>query len=98
MAPSERPPDGDVVYRVLAHSRRRHVLDILSGSDSRVRLADLAADIASRERDESDEADEEEYVERVQISLYHSHIPKLEEIGVVDFDAADKTVSSTTDR
>lgn len=56
-------------------------------------LADLAAEIASRERDEPDETGREEYVKRVQISLYHSHIPQLEEIGVVDFDADDKTVS-----
>lgn len=78
MASSERSLDSEEarVHRVLAHTRRRHVLDVLSESDSPMTLADLAADIASRE---SDETADREYIEQVQISLYHNHIPTLDD-------------------
>lgn len=92
MVSSERPLDSDEarLHRVLANSRRRHVLDVLGESDSPVTLADLAADLASRE---SDETADRERIERVQISLYHNHVPKLDDVGIVEFDATERTVS-----
>lgn len=95
MTHSEQPLDGDEasVYRALAHSRRRRVLDVLSESDSPMALADLAADIASRESKESEETADEASIERVQISLYHNHVPKLADASIVEFNASKRTVS-----
>lgn len=93
MTYSAQPLSKTKIYRVLANSRRRHALQILCKSNSSIPLADLAADIASRELDESDETDNEEYIERVLISLYHTHVPKLEDMGIVEFNATKRTVS-----
>ena len=72
-------------HRLLAPKRRRLVLDALAGRTAPVELDDLAADIAAREYG-SDTADEET-VESVAVTLHHIHLPKLVEIGVLDYDS-----------
>lgn len=71
-------------YRLLAADRRRLALDILAGQTTPVELEELAAGIAARE-DESTSVDEET-LERVAITLHHTHLPKLAEAGVLDYD------------
>lgn len=56
-------------------------------------LADVATEIASLELPDSDEGPDWELIERIYISLYHRHIPKLDDYGLVEFSMARRTVA-----
>lgn len=83
--------DETKLYDALANARRRQALRVLCESDAPLALADLAREVAAREESGTEASDEA--IERVQISLYHVHLPKLEESGVVEFDPSQRTVS-----
>lgn len=84
--PTSRP-DGELAHltvsqrhRLLADKRRRLVLDVLADRASALDLDLLAADVATREGDSKTQA------ATVAISLYHHHLPMLDEFDVLDFD------------
>ncbi|WP_340100657.1 DUF7344 domain-containing protein [Salinibaculum salinum] len=70
-------------HEVLSSGRRRRVLSVLSESNLPIDVAELARAVSTREY-ESDESDEQR--ERLQIELHHVHLPKLQELNVVDYD------------
>jgi hypothetical protein len=77
-------PSLDTVFDLLSDQRRRYVLyHLVNAADDTVDYEDLAEQVAVWEAggDPSDE-----HVERVATDLYHSHLPKLTESNVVDFD------------
>jgi len=76
-------------FELLEPERRRLALAVLEKRSSRLDLADLAADVAERERG-SDAT-----VREVRIDLHHAHLPKLAAAGVVDYDPATHTVAPT---
>lgn len=82
-AGAEHLPESEY-HRLLAAERRRTTLDVVAESTAPVELEDLAATVAAREtgRDVVDE----EAVERVARSLHHSHLPKMDDLGVIDYD------------
>lgn len=82
----------DRVFDALSHSRRRLLLSALRNV-SEPTLHELAARIASLERDRPQEAVAGETVERVYLSLYHAHVPKLVDHGLVRFDETDGTIA-----
>ncbi|WP_435074253.1 DUF7344 domain-containing protein [Halorubrum sp. HHNYT27] len=82
----------DEVFEVLSSSRRRLILYNLHRRGGRAVLRDLARDTAEAESD--DEVDDD-VVKRFYISLYQTHVPKLEEVGLVQYDSDTKTVSLT---
>ncbi|MFC7154053.1 hypothetical protein ACFQPA_01105 [Halomarina halobia] len=81
----------DYVFRALAHSRRRYLLYTLK-ERSRWTLTDLATKIAAWENEIAEEAVTVEARDRVYISLYHAHVPKLVEDGIVTFDGETGTI------
>lgn len=93
MTDSIQAVDKTKVHRALANPRRQHALYLLSKSDSSMELAEIAIGVASRELDESDEDADGEYTEQVLISLHHNHIPKLEDMGIVEYNETEKTAS-----
>ena len=75
----------DRVFHALADARRRCVVRLLHDHGS-LTLADLADEVASRERgarlpDVSGDA-----VRDVYLSLYHRHLPRLEAADVAEYD------------
>lgn len=78
------------VFDALGHDRRRRVLDVLDEAGTALSLSDLARSVARREHAPRHPMDET--VKRVRISLYHRHVPKLEDAGLVDYDPDDRTV------
>lgn len=70
-------------HRLLAVDRRRIALDVLAERTAPVELSALATAIAARE--DGCDASDEGTVERIELSLHHSHLPKMEEFGVVDY-------------
>lgn len=73
----------------LAHQQRRRVLGILQAADAPLGLADLAVELARRD----DEEDVWERAEHHRLKLYHRHVPKLEDVGLVEFDEERRAVS-----
>lgn len=75
----------DEVFTALSHPRRRYLIYTLANGSDEETLAELAAKIAAWERDKpvADVSDEER--DNVHISLYHSHVPKLAGLGILDY-------------
>lgn len=73
----------DELYEALSRERRRRILSVLAETEGPLGVDELARAVAARERDarpaDLDEAD----VERVRVSLYHRHVPKLADAGLV---------------
>ncbi|MFW6152755.1 MAG: DUF7344 domain-containing protein [Halobacteriota archaeon] len=84
--------DKDDVFEILSNARRRRLLFLLYGRDEPAELGDLAQDIATTEA--GGEADRNQY-KRMYISLYQTHVPKLEEYGVIEYDPETKLVELT---
>jgi|GEM_PF-1073182 len=86
----------DETFTVLGNERRRLVLGYLQHADeTAVEVGDLATSIAAWERDKS--PSEISYDERkaVRTSLHQLHLPKMEEVGFVEFDKRCGTVTLT---
>ena len=82
----------DEVFVALGHPRRRYLLYALVNGSTEAPLSDLAADIAAWELDKP--ASEVTAAEQrdVHISLYHSHVPRLASLGIVDYHEAENVI------
>jgi hypothetical protein len=81
----------DHVYGVLGHSRRRYLCYSLLG-DTQWSLTDLATRIAAWENEISTDEVTEPQRKRVYVSLYHTHVPKLVDKDVIEFDDEEETI------
>lgn len=75
----------DVAFGVLRNARRRYVLYFLREESPR-ELGDLAEQIAARENDTTVEALSSKQRKSVYTALYQTHLPKLADVGVVEYD------------
>lgn len=85
----------DEVFDVLSNSRRRRFLYLLYKRGGEADLRDLARDIAAAENDVPPEEVEDQVFKRLYISLYQTHVPKLEDHGLVTYDKDEKHVEMT---
>lgn len=78
----------DDVFHLLQCGRRRAVLRILSANDDQsvFRMRDVAEAVAAWEHDTTVAKLHSDQRQRVYISLYQSHLPKLDEHGVIAYD------------
>jgi len=77
----------DTVFDLLSNSRRRFVLHYLERAGGPVRLSELAAEIAATENDVSVDELTSQQRKRTYVSLYQTHIPKLQDAGAVSYNA-----------
>ena len=82
----------DEVCHLLQSQRRRDLLRYLADHDGPVPLSDVAEQIAATENDIDSDQLTSEQRKRVYISLYQTHIPQLEDAGIVEYDSGDSTV------
>lgn len=75
----------DQLCDLLAHPRRRAVLACLAHHQTPIALADLADEVAVQEHDTRLPAIPAETVKRTYLSLYHTHVPKLEAAELVTY-------------
>ncbi len=73
------------VFSALANPRRRRALHYLE-RHRELSLATLADEVAECEAGVPLREVDEETVKAVYLSLYHTHVPKLEDAGVVAYD------------
>ena len=75
----------ETLIDAFAHRRRRLVLAVLDARPESVEFEALVDVVAVREGDETGVVDVGDR-ERVRISLYHWHLPKLADAGLVEYD------------
>lgn len=89
------PLTADDVFRLLADHRRRFAVSVLRDHERPMALADLADEVAVMEFGSTITGIPPEDVKHVYMSLYHSHVPKLEDYGVVTYDQESDLVTPT---
>lgn len=76
----------DDLFSLLSNPRRRFILRHLDRSEEPIQLQDLATEVAAWENETEPENLTDKQRKRVYVSLYQTHIPRLEEAGIVDHD------------
>ncbi|WP_246066453.1 DUF7344 domain-containing protein [Halorubrum cibi] len=74
------------MFSLLSNPRRRFILQYLNRTGESIQLQDLATEVAAWENETEPEALTDKQRKRLYVSLYQTHIPKLEEAGIVDYD------------
>lgn len=83
----------DVVFELLSSPRRRYILYYLRQSSEPVELTTLAEQVAAWENETDVENITEQERKRVYVSLYQTHVPRLDEAGVIEYDKDSGMVS-----
>ncbi|MFB6109221.1 MAG: hypothetical protein ABEJ82_10375 [Haloplanus sp.] len=83
-------PETDI-HDILRNDRRRNVIKCLQDNGREVALRDIAVRIAEIETGESPPPSN--IRDSVYISLHQTHLPKLDDAGIVDYDSDRKTIS-----
>ena len=86
----------DVVFEILSSRRRRMVLYLLRQRGDEVTVNELAEEIAALENDVPVEELTSQQQKRVYVSLYQTHLPKLDQTGIIDYDADEGIVTLTS--
>jgi len=80
------------LFDILSSARRRYVLYLLD-ENGEMKLMDLAEHVAAWENEIDREAVTNDQRKRVYVSLYQTHVPRLEEFGLVEYEAENGSVS-----
>jgi len=75
----------DEMFHILQCRRRRLVLKYLQEHDTPAKMTDITEKIAAVEHDTTVAALKSQERQRVYIALYQSHLPKLDEEGVIKY-------------
>ncbi|NGM70449.1 hypothetical protein G6M89_15815 [Natronolimnobius sp. AArcel1] len=84
-AGSEPTVSKDDLFHLLQNERRRMVIRYLRGTEGPVRMRDVAEQVAAWEHETTVEELTSKQRQRVYIPLYQSHLTKLDEAGVIDY-------------
>jgi len=83
----------DQVFEVLKNQRRRYVLQHLRERDEQVSLSELSEQIAAWENGKEIRAITSDERKRVYVGLYQCHLPKMDGMGVVEFNKPRATIA-----
>lgn len=87
-ADREGPTSPDTILSAVANEDRRAILDSLTRTPEKPLEYDALVDrVADVIRDEDTERVSDEQRQRARIRLHHTHLPKLEEAGIIDYEA-----------
>ena len=91
----DRPSDLDEsqIHNVLRNERRRRAIERLRESDGTLTVDELAEHIATLETDE--EPAPRKARKSVYVSLHQTHLPKLDDLGILDYDQQSKELRLT---
>ncbi len=76
----------DVIFELLKNRRRREVLTYLLEAEDTVTLGELAEQIAAWENDTDVNALSSDQRKRVYVALYQTHLPKMDDAGIIEYD------------
>jgi len=83
----------DGALELLANTRRRLFLEVMCTYEQQLTLPDAAEEVAIRETGRSMTDLSAERVANVYISLYHDHLPRLVDAGLIEYDQERDLVS-----
>jgi len=83
------------LFDILSSDRRRYLLYFLEAESGEAELRELARLVAAHESGITPQNVTQKGEKRVYISLYQSHLPKLEAAGIVEYDSDSKRLTST---
>jgi len=78
------------IHDVLRNHRRRLAIKTLQDSDGSASVRELSEEVATRETGESPAPRNKR--QSVYVSLHQTHLPKLDELGIVEYDSDSNTV------
>jgi hypothetical protein len=104
-SPDDRTDDGsgesnlspEDTYEVLSNARRRHIIHYLLQQEGGISLRELSRQVAACENDIEPAAVTSKQRKRVYTALHQSHLPKLDDTGIVEYDS-DRSMVSPTER
>ncbi|WP_138004361.1 DUF7344 domain-containing protein [Halalkalirubrum salinum] len=76
----------DTVFDLLSSSRRRFIIRRLKSRSTGIDLQTLAGDLAAQEADIDRDELTAQQRKRIYVSLYQTHIPKLADADVIQYD------------
>lgn len=79
-------PTEDELFDVLSNRRRRYTVHALKSDDARLDIGTLAERVAAWECNVAPDEVNNKQRKRAYTALLQSHLPKMEEAGVVEFD------------
>ncbi|WP_049972884.1 DUF7344 domain-containing protein [Haladaptatus cibarius] len=82
----ERKLSTDDVFHLLQSQRRRDAIRFLRDKDGPVEMRDIAEQVAAWENDTTVQTLSSSERQRAYIPLYQSHLPKLDEEGIIEYD------------
>jgi hypothetical protein len=85
----------DTLFSLLSNPRRRFVLQYLNRTNDAVTLQDLATEVAAWENETDPENLTDKQQKRLYVSLYQTHIPKLEDAGIIKYDSDSGEITLT---
>ena len=85
----------DDAFNILSNSRRRYILYYLYTRSEPATIDELAGQIAAWENEIPIEELDDTARRRVYVSLYQTHLPKLDDFDIADYDRDDGTVTLT---
>jgi len=94
---SEEGLSCDEAFEILSNRRRRFTLDCLAESGEPVDLRTLSTSVAARENETDVEAVNAQQRKRTYTALRQTHLPKMDDLGIVNFNAA-RGIIEPTDR
>ncbi|AHF99730.1 hypothetical protein HALLA_13980 [Halostagnicola larsenii XH-48] len=83
-------PSLDVVFNLLSVRRRRYALYYLADQDDGIATFDKLVDSILTREAETEHRDE--HRTQIQTSLQHVHLPRLEDAGILEYDARSDTI------
>lgn len=86
-APETEELTQDEVFDLLSNARRRFILSYLQQADGPVDIFELATEIGAVENDIPVEEVSDKQEKRLYVSIYQTHIPKLESAGLIEYDS-----------
>lgn len=97
MSSSDAEFSQDQIFDLLSNRRRRYVLNFLLRVDRPVSIQELSKELATWEFDVDQEDLTDQQEKRIYVALYQTHIPKLEDAGVIEYDSDAGLVELTDD-
>jgi predicted transcriptional regulator len=96
VATTEEPSvDRDDVFDVLSNPRRRYALHLLGREDRELQLGEVAEHVAAWENGTDVDAVGSDERKHAYTALQQRHLPRMDDVGVVEFDRRAGTVAPT---
>lgn len=83
----------DVIFEMLRNRRRQLVLEYLREHDETITIGELAEHIAAIENDTTVRQLNAQQRKRVYIGLYQCHLPKMDDVDVIEFNQSRGRIS-----